>query len=175
VAAALDHSGSHDMLMLWLRPPDILRLPAAPGRVSSVYMSGLMGGLEEAPLPPAWRPITHMAYPFDLPDRRTVPTDYALGWFTLRHIPVVAEQAQIDTYLACSVLSDTLTHIGDVLNRDYLIETIEQSLEHRVVNGYYPRLSLAPNERFASKGGYIVHFAGATGARLSPETEWLAP
>jgi hypothetical protein len=174
-AAVLDRLGSHDMLMLWLRRPDILQLPTLPARVSSVFMSGLMGGLEEAPLPPAWRPITHMAYPFDLPDRRTVPTDYALGWFTLRHIPVVAEQAQIDTYLACSVLSDTVTHIGDLLNRDYLIETLEHTLDHRVVNGYYPRLSLAPNERFASKGGYFVHFAGRSGSGLVPETEWLTP
>jgi hypothetical protein len=26
-------------------------------------------------------------------------------------------------------------------------------LEHRLVTGYYPRLALAPNQRFASKGG----------------------
>ena len=175
LAGALDHVGSQDALMLWLRRPDIQQLPSLPAQMSGVFMSGLMGGLEEAPLPPAWRPVIHMAYPFDLPDKRTVPTDYAFGWFALRHIPVVAAQAQIDTYLTCSVLSDAVTHIGDLLNRDYLIETIEQSLGHRVVNGYYPRLSLAPNERFASKGGYMVHFAAGTGARLVPETEWLAP
>jgi hypothetical protein len=174
-AVRIDHLGPHDVLVLWLRRPDIIQLPRLPDQTSSVFMSGLMGGLEDAPLAPDWRPVTHMAYPFDLPDRRTVPTDYALGWFALRHIPVVAEQAQVDTYLACSVLSDAVIRVGDLLNREYLIETVEQTLDHRVVNGYYPRLSLAPNERFASKGGYIVHFAAGTGARVVQEAEWFAP
>jgi hypothetical protein len=38
----------------------------------------------------------------------------------------------------------------------------------------YPRLSLAPGQRFASKGAYIVRF-GADGGTLVPESEWIVP
>jgi hypothetical protein len=175
LAAVLEHVGRRDALVLWLRPHDVLELSSLPVRASNVLMSGLMGKLGEAPVPAAWRRVTHMAYPFDLPERRSVPTDYALGWFALRHIPVTAEQVQVDSYVACSVLSETLAHIGNSLTREYLVERIEETLEHRIVSGYYPRLSLAPNERFASKGGYIVHFAQPSGAQVLADTDWLVP
>jgi hypothetical protein len=38
----------------------------------------------------------------------------------------------------------------------------------------YPRLSLAPGQRFASKGAYIVRF-GADGTSLVPDSEWIIP
>ena len=36
---------------------------------ASVFISGLMGGLEHAPLPQAWRGRVRMAYPYDLPEK----------------------------------------------------------------------------------------------------------
>ena len=58
---------------------------------------------------------------------------------------------------------------------EYLIERLEGMLEHQIISGYYPRLALAPNERFASKGGYIVHFAHPTGPEVLPDTDWHVP
>jgi hypothetical protein len=160
---------------LWLRPPDIGSLATAPVSSSRVLMSGLMGGLEGAPLPAKWREITRMAYPVDLPDQRTIRVDYARGWLMLHHIPVVAEQVQTDTYVACGMTFEALSHMAGSFVSDYLVERMQGMLEHQLISGYYPRLALAPNQRFASKGGYIVHFANPTGTRVLPDTEWRVP
>jgi hypothetical protein len=175
VAQALQKAMKGDALVLWLRPNDIAALGAAPAEAGTVYMSGLMGGLEQAPLPEGWRSHIRMAYPFDLPDARVVRVDFPLGWFSFRHIPVVAEQVQVDTYLACGLLAETLSHSADTFVREYLVERMEELLEHRYLTGYYPRLALAEWQRFASKGGYVVRFADPAGNRLVAAREWTVP
>lgn len=175
LATTLEHATPSDRQVLWLRPTDLAALPLRPPGNGVVYMSGLMGDLENTPLPLAWRDQTQMAYPFDLPDARRVRVNFALGWFALRKIAVTALQVQADTYLACGLLSETLNHMADNLVRDYLMERMQDLLEHRIVTGYYPRLALANGQRFASKGGYMVHFADASSRRLVAEQGWLVP
>jgi mono/diheme cytochrome c family protein len=175
LAAALRAAGDTRFLVLWLRPADIAALGAPPAR-ARFYMSGLMSGLEDTPLPGSWRDRTFLAYPFDVPDRRGVRLDYPLGWFTFRHIPIVARQVQVDTYLACSVVSEVLRKLADSYVRAYFIEQLQQELEHRLVTGYYPHLALSYHERFASKGGYIAHFApAASGSHLVADGDWTVP
>ena len=175
VATALRDTPRADAVVLWLRPADLAALPASGPR-KTVYLSGLMGGLDAAPLPQAWREQVHMAYPVDLPERRRVRLDYALGWFRIRRIPVVDEQLQADTYLACGLLSETVKHLVDAFVPDYLIERLEDTVEHRILTGYYPRLTLAPNQRFASKGGFLVHFDATRGAgHLVADGDWITP
>src|SRR4029077_17594510 len=98
--------------------------------------------------------------------RRRVRVDYALGWMLGRHIPLVAEQVQTDTYLALGLLSETLKHMADNFVRDFLIERMEDDVAHRIITGYYPRLTLAEHQRFASKGGYVVSLGESKGGRL---------
>jgi len=175
LADALRAAATGQALVLWLRPADIAALGDPPAAPATVFMSGLMGGLERSPLPPRWRASTHLAYPFDLPQKRIVRVDYPLGWFRIRQIPVVAEQVQADTYLACGLLAEALSHMVDTFVQPYLIEQLQGMLEHRVITGYYPHLTLASNQRFASKGGYVVHFAEASGTKLIADSNWLVP
>jgi len=172
---ALDGVGRGDAIMLWLRPDDLKLLPAKVPAGADVFLSGDMGDLEQAPLPAAWRKLAHMAYPYDLPDGRKVRMNFPLGWFKIRHIPVVNERVQSDTYLALGVLSEAITHMLESFYRDYLVERIENMLSAHQVSGYYPRFGLAPGQRFASKGGYIVHFADSDGTRLIADGEWTTP
>jgi hypothetical protein len=65
--------------------------------------------------------------------------------------------------------------MADNFNATYLIERLQGMIEHRVVTGYYPRLTLATRQRFASKGGYIVHFAEPSGVRLIADSDWIIP
>ncbi len=174
-AGALRAAGSADALVLWLRPADLVALGDVKAAPPLVYMSGQLGGLENAPLPPAWRERTRMAYPYDLPEKRVVRVDYPLGWFRIRGIKVVDEQMQADTYLACGLVSEAVNEMVDAFYGPYLIEVLQAMVEHRIVTGYYPRLTLAENQHFASKGGYVVRFAAGEGRKLVTDHEWLTP
>ncbi len=175
IAKAVRAASKADALVLWLRPADIATLGKAPAKPATVYMSGLMGGLERAPLPPGWRARTHIAYPFALLDQRRVNVDFAFGWFAIRHIAVVDERVQADTFLACGLLAETLSHMVDTFVPDYLVERVEDMIARRIITGYYPRLTLAPGQRFASKGGYLVHLPETDGTRLIVDSDWLVP
>ncbi|TKC89478.1 c-type cytochrome [Trinickia terrae] len=175
IAHVLHRMPREDVLVLWLRAPDIAALGHAPPASDTVFMSGLLGGLDNTPLPASWRGVTRIAYPFDLPEGRRVRVDYAFGWFTIRQIPMVAPQVQADTYLACGLLAETLSHLVDAFVREYLVERIQDMLERRILTGYYPRLTLAPGQRFASKGGYIVRFAGPDRMKLVADGDWIVP
>jgi hypothetical protein len=174
IAAALADVSARDAVALWLRPSDLAGL-SSPPPAAAVFASGLMAGMENAPLSASWRAQTRLTYPLDLPEMRRVHMNFPLGWFRVRRIPVVAERIQTDTYLACVILSETIGHMLDSFIRDYLVERIEMLLSHRLVNAHYPRLSLAPGQRFASKGGYWARFADANGTRLLADSDWIVP
>ena len=176
LADALRDSGMGEVLVLWLRPQDIAALGEAPAAPAKIFMSGLMGGLEHAPLPDSWRKRVRMAYPFDLPEGRRLRMQYALSWFSIKHIPIVDEQVQTDTYIACGLLAETLSHMADNLVQPFLIEMLQSAAERRLFNtGYYPHLVLGRNQHFASKGGYMVHFADSSGPRLVADSDWVIP
>lgn len=175
LATAVAKAEPGDALVLWLRATDIAALGKLPAGVRLAYVSARMAGMEAAPLAADWRAVSLMAYPFDLPEHRRVQVDYPRGWFRLRGIAVVAEQAQGDAYFACAILSDTLNHMADTFVRDYLVERVEEAVAHRILTGYYPRLTLAPGQRFASKGGYLVRFPEGAGTRVVPVGDWTTP
>jgi hypothetical protein len=176
VKAALAAIRPGDVVMLWLRAEDLRALPDAPPTgVEHVVMSGLMGGLERAPLPSGWRSVALMAYPVELPQKRAVLLNYPLGWFKIQHIPVVDERAQVNTYIACQILGEAVGHAYGEFVRDYVLEQVENSVSFRLINGYYTKLGLAPGQRFASKGGYLVRFVEPTGVKLAADGDWIVP
>lgn len=172
---ALKNIDPSSSVILWLRPPDLALLPAEVNESQIIFMSGLMGNLENSPLPEAWRRVTRVVYPLDLPDRRKIRMNYSSAWFKIQHIPVVDERIQADTYLACGVLAEILGEMQDSFVRDYLVERIEDMLSRMTITGYYPRLGLAPGQRFASKGGFIARFADPEGGRLVAGGDWMVP
>ena len=175
VAEALRGSNA-SVLVLWLRPDDLAALGDPSPAPAAVFVSGLMGGLERSPLPAPWRGRAKMAYPYDLPDRRDLRLRYPLGWFSIKHIEVVDEPVQANTYLACGLLAETLSHMADNLVQPFIVEMLQSSIEKRLINtGYYPRMALGWNQHFASKGGYIVHFAEAGGTSLVADSDWVVP
>ena len=123
--AALRKGARGQALVLWLRPADIAALGDVPAGAGHGLPVRTHGWARESPLPAGWREHALMTYPFDLPEKRGVRLDYPLGWFSFRHIPLVAEQVQTDTYLACSLLADVLNRMADNFVRPYLVEQLQ--------------------------------------------------
>src|SRR5438067_11507115 len=101
--------------------------------------------------------------------------NYPLGWFRIQHIPVVDERTQTDTYLACSIVAEGAGTMLDNFVPDYLVERAEVELSHRIINGYYPRLALAPGQRRARQRAYLVRFSEPTGTPIVPYGDCAVP
>lgn len=175
LAKAVAAAKSGDALVLWLGQEELSLLPAQPPESPTIYVSGILAGLEHAPLAADWRKLIEMTYPVDLPPSRSVRMNYPLRWFQIRHLAVTAEKVQADTYLACGIVSEALNDMLDSFMRDFLVERIESMVSHRQLSGYYPRLGLATGQRFASKGGYLVRFSDPTGTGIAATTDWVVP
>jgi hypothetical protein len=172
--AALQGIGNQDMLVLWLRPQDLAVLAAQPP-APFVLVSGLMAGLEAAPLAPAWKQVARMSYPLDLPDLRRVRMNFPHAWLRARGIAAVDDRLQSTTWLSCMILDDAMDSMLDSFVPDFLVERFELMLGTRLSSAYFPRLALAGGQRFASKGGYVVRFAGAGQRHVVAEGGWRVP
>jgi hypothetical protein len=116
-----------------------------------------------------------MVYPQDLPQARAARVEVVRRWLRKKGIEFTDESVQSNAYLAATVTAGAMSHAMEVYSRDFLLERVE----HRVGNGFepslYPRLSLGPGQRFASKGSYIVEGGGAGDGALKPVSDWLIP
>lgn len=174
--------GPGDALVLWLRAGDLAELvkrrPSPPAG-ARVFVSGTLGGFEGAALTPAWRRATHLIYPTDAPGRWELRARFNLRpWLEARGIESKDERLQGNTLAACSTFAEALYRLRGTMLRDYLIEMVELTVSEMGNTGAtaaYPRLLLGPDQRFASKGTYVVRFAGPDEASIAKESDWIVP
>jgi hypothetical protein len=74
-----------------------------------------------------------------------------------------------------SVADYSLMMLAGNFNRDYFVECVEQETESTPNPGVFPRLSLGPGQRFASKGSYIVKPSGSAQGGVEAASGWLIP
>jgi hypothetical protein len=96
-------------------------------------------------------------------------------WLEARNIALLDERIQSSTYFALTVAGDALSSMGDNFSRDYFIERLEQMTEQSLSSAVYPRLSLGPGQRFASRGSYVARFPRDGENMLVPVSEWIVP
>lgn len=172
-----------DALVLWLDAADVAALtkrePVPPGG-PAIFVSGLLGGLEDTPLAPAWKKAALMTYPFDPPARRQLRMQRNLRpWLAQHGLQASDERLQGNTLAACNVLSETMLRLREQYQRDHLVEWVENypsAMGNAPAPEAFPRFSLGPGQRFSSKGAYLVRFVSPEGNRLEPaRDEWIVP
>lgn len=172
-----------DALILWLSEGELSalmrRLPSPP-KLRDVLVSGVLSGMEAAPLNAAWREAAVLAYAFDPPARWQQRMQRNLRPWLVKHgLPRVDERLQGNTLAACNLLAESMQRLRGNTLRDYLVEWVENypsAMGNAPAPQAYPRFSLGPGQRFSSKGAYLVRFVGPSGRRIEPlHEEWIIP
>lgn len=166
-------------LILWLDDADIASFPVrtgSPPQLEGIYLSGSLSGEQGRPLQSGdWLGKTRIVYPFELKERRAQHLSRMNVWLRARNIPLLDERVQSEVYFAATIAGDALSHMDENFSRDYFIERIEHMTEQSLFAASYPRLSLGPGQRFASKGGYVTRLARDAGNALEPLGGWIVP
>lgn len=164
------------ILVVWLAAEDVASLGETgppPSGLQAVYLSASLSASERTDLAGGWRERVRMVCLFDLPARRAQHLARMTMWLRARKVPLADERIQANTYFALTLAGDAMEHLGLNFSRDYFIERIEQMAGTSPSPSIYPRLSLGPGQRFASRGGHIVGFPH--GAEPVPLSDWLVP
>ncbi|MEW7986647.1 MAG: hypothetical protein AB2805_02705 [Candidatus Thiodiazotropha sp.] len=110
----------------------------------------------------------------EMPDNTNKLLVRSTGWFKSKRIYDPSEkETQANAYFALKVVGDAVKHIRGYFYRDYFIEKIEHMIDDLPYTSIYPRVSMAPDQRFVSRGYYIARLDGKGGIRNI--TEWIAP
>jgi cytochrome c553 len=198
LSKALKGVAPGDSVMLWLRRDELSALKGQPPAGTHVFVSGQLAGGEGAPLPGPWKSKATMIYPYELPAKRQGSLESFHAWMLRFKQPMVDEALQSQTYFSMTYLAETLGEMLDNLHRDYLLERAESMLSRREImksneqalqrgirgmahtefgnnqsTTIYPHMGLGVNQRFGSKGAYLVHFDSQ--GKLVADSDWLVP
>jgi hypothetical protein len=138
-------------------------------------LSGLMAGPDAKAIPASWRDLARLTQAADLPSAAVQRTELARGWLARLQVPLVSERVQIDTYVACAALSEMVGSLLGTYSRELLVERFEDMLARAANPARYPHLSLSQRQRFASRGGYVLRFAGPDSDARVADSEWTTP
>jgi hypothetical protein len=115
------------------------------------------------------------SYPYVNPSSEPRDTIRSTAWGKSKKIDMTEKAVFTDTFTAIKVFINAIKHLRSNFNRAYMIELLEHKLDNSVLTGMYPKLTIGPNQRYASRGGYIMKVPGDVSSPLQPVTEWLLP
>ena len=162
--------------VLWLTAADLRRigeLPRSRPLSGRIYLSSTLAGTAAAAAFGARNGEVYVAHPFALPKGKGEQDRIRL-WLDSRKIPAGDERLQSNAFFAAAIAVEALGELLDFFSRDYFLEKVEHMVETTVTPSAYPRLSLGPGQRFASKGSYILRYEPESGGFL-PVGGWIVP
>jgi hypothetical protein len=161
-------------LVLWLSDEDLATLARVQlhADLPQIYLSSTLLEDMGATLPESLRDKIFLTYPFTLPQAQTPHAYRARAWLRSRGVATAYEHIQFNTYFTLAVVDHSLVNLAGNFSRDYFIENVEHETEVTPNPGVYPRLSLGPGQRFASKGSYIVKVSDRG---IEAASAWIIP
>jgi len=171
-------TANDQVLVAWLGLDDVNALADAIRRsdASRVYYSGSMLDGDELSLDVALKDNAWLVYSTERPDKTARLLMRSTGWFKVKRIYAEEYEAiQANAYFTLKMTGGALNAIRIFFNREFFIESIEHMIDNATYTSVYPRMSLAPEQRFVSKGSTIARFDENDPQKLIAVAEWLIP
>jgi len=161
-------------LVAWLGADEVnsIDITASP----QIYLSGSLLRAQEAELNESVRTRARLVYSTELPGMTESLLARSTGWFRFKRIHAPDHEAiQANAYFTMKMVGGGLFAIGNYFSRDFFIESIEHMVDNAIYTSIYPYMSLAPRQRFVSKGVKIAKFDEDNVDELVTVVDWLIP
>ena len=166
------------LVVLWLRQADLMEIGTLAGIATGpdkIYLSFRLCTDPLSFIPRDLRSRVYLAYPYSLPNVLARKGRQTERWLQAQGSPVTDVRLQVNTLFTARLLGEALMHIRSNFYREYFIEKIEDIVDRFGASAAYPRLSLGPDQRFASTGSYIVGITPEADGDLAAVSEWIVP
>lgn len=177
LSSQLSRVGEDAVVVLWLPESDLAPMwRAGNAPAGRTYLSSTLYG-DPATVPEAVWPALYWVHPSELPAGLPRLLARSTGWLRAKRIYSSQEQeAQADAFFTLKIAAGALRAVGTYFNRDFFLESLEHMVDNATYTSVYPRISLAPDQRFVAKGVYIARISeDASGVRLEAVSDWLIP
>ncbi len=164
--------------VLWVDAEDLGgALAAEVGlRPERVYLSSTLYGIEPGRIAPEALGRIYVVHAREMPAGMRVLLARSTGWLKANGIYAPgAPEVQSNAFFALKIAGEAVQAMRQFYVRDYLLERIEHMMDNALYTSVFPRLTLAPGQRFVSKGAYIAQFAAQEGGNLTAVTPWRIP
>ncbi|MEJ2618966.1 MAG: hypothetical protein P8163_01630 [Candidatus Thiodiazotropha sp.] len=169
-------AGKDTTLVLWLDKlaTEDLLISDQLGESMMIMLSSQYYGTNTQNIPQDLANSIVFIHSSEMPDKLNRLLIRSTGWFRAKRIyNREAKAIQANAYFSLKVLGDAIKHIRGYFYRDYVIEKIEHMIDDLPYTSIFPRLSMAPDQRFASRGFYVAKVDGNGG--ITKISEWMAP
>jgi hypothetical protein len=164
-------------LLLWLDGADLvsaLKGPLAQRAGSKAVVASWSLTREDlGRVPESARNLLYLTYPNSLPDVMGKRLRVLNGWLRARKIPPGDPKIQSEMYFLGWMLPGALSEMRSEFYRDYFMEAFEMMVDQDYAIAAYPRLSFGPDQRYASKGCYVVQLSSGENPQVQPVSDWV--
>ena len=161
-------------LVAWLGVDEVNSIDVTAS--AQIYLSGSLLRAQEASLNESVRTRARLVYSTELPGMTESLLARSTGWFRFKRIHAPDHEAiQANAYFTMKMVGGGLFAIGNYFSRDFFIESIEHMVDNAIYTSIYPYMSLAPRQRFVSKGVKIAKFDEDNVDELVTVVDWLIP
>lgn len=167
-------NGTGPALVLWLDDRDLPPLDRLAG-AERVYLSSTLAGGLPREIPRDLDGRVYAVHPYHLPEEAASRLRAMSSWLRGRRVAVGDERLQANTLFTANLVAQALKHVRSNFHRDYFVQRIEHIFDGMVTPAAYPKASLGPNQRYASKGAYVVRAVRNANGEVDAESEWVVP